>query len=632
MNISRKIWGVVVLVAAVLAFSAVAYADNGLPFSDIAGHWAEDEIASQAERGVVKGHEDGTFGPDEYVTRAQMVTFLDREQELEEAAAEEPVEARRGCAACHQGKYSLKNEAVEKGGSLHESLSEDAGLSDCLACHAPGTGAKEGQGKMAPLSLRDIVHPVHMGSKIFTGHYMGNCFTCHNVDGEGTFQVLGEALAADDKGIPDTDEEPGEEQELSYVGSETCQTCHPDKYADFAQSGHPFKLSKVVDGAMPTYPFSDITGALGMLGDEGEDARVDKRDGDAELSGNGTETDNQLGTPDSYSDVSYVIGGYGWKARFVDADGFVITGDSVQYNLETESMAGYHNGEANKPYNCGNCHTTGWKHYDEDLNANRQGGLSGMDGTFAEPGIQCESCHGPGSAHAVNPSSSNIVRNAEARTTADLLGDDMGAKQAVACSECHTRDGEKDYPEYVSAFNQAFPDSDITEGGRIIAKGGLGKHHEQYDELLGVDPATGDPQGEHLAAGLTCVSCHDPHKTVRYQDEAGESGVVDCTSCHGGLAMPEGNETMADVECTSCHMPLLAKSAVKHDPVGSGPATGDVASHIFEIDMSKDAQLTEDGKFVNPWLTKDYACLTCHNGVDESDLSEVDLSGFTFHE
>jgi len=56
---------------------------------------------------------------------------------------------------------------------------------------------------MAPLALRDIVHPVHMSSQYFKLHYGGNCFTCHNVNGEGEFELLTEAVELNEKGIPD---------------------------------------------------------------------------------------------------------------------------------------------------------------------------------------------------------------------------------------------------------------------------------------------------------------------------------------------------------------------------------------------------------------------------------------------
>lgn len=40
-------------------------------FSDVRGHWAEGLIAAAAARGIIKGFPDGTFRPEEAVTRAQ---------------------------------------------------------------------------------------------------------------------------------------------------------------------------------------------------------------------------------------------------------------------------------------------------------------------------------------------------------------------------------------------------------------------------------------------------------------------------------------------------------------------------------------------------------------------------------
>jgi cytochrome c553 len=115
----------------------------------------------------------------------------------------EDVAARRGCTDCHDpaGPFSLKNEAVNAVDiAPHTGLPNDAGLNTCLGCHAMEA---DGTGNLATISMRDIVHPVHMGSKIFAWELMGNCFSCHNVDAEGEFDVLPEGLATDEDGIPD---------------------------------------------------------------------------------------------------------------------------------------------------------------------------------------------------------------------------------------------------------------------------------------------------------------------------------------------------------------------------------------------------------------------------------------------
>lgn len=45
---------------------------------DVKGHWAEASIRKAMEKGVIKGYADGTFKPDEPVTRAQLAVILDR--------------------------------------------------------------------------------------------------------------------------------------------------------------------------------------------------------------------------------------------------------------------------------------------------------------------------------------------------------------------------------------------------------------------------------------------------------------------------------------------------------------------------------------------------------------------------
>ncbi|MCJ7659609.1 MAG: hypothetical protein MUO67_10710 [Anaerolineales bacterium] len=94
-----------------------------------------------------------------------------------------------------------------------------------------------------------------------------------------------------------------------FVGATICGGCHPDIYDIFIKSGHPWKLNRVVDGQPPEYPFKEVPDP-----------------------------------PEGYSwdDISYVIGGYNWKARFINQDGYIITdapgesGDTAytsQYNF-----------------------------------------------------------------------------------------------------------------------------------------------------------------------------------------------------------------------------------------------------------------------------------------------------------
>ncbi len=130
-----------------------------------------------------------------------------------------PVNSERGCTACHAtrnattGAYTLAYEAQAATNNTHPKIAPDgtsidpktaagqaAGLATCLTCHA--SSATTGRGILAPLSIRDIVHPVHMGSSIFFAEFRGNCFSCHNVNNVGEFQVLPTAISVNDKGVP----------------------------------------------------------------------------------------------------------------------------------------------------------------------------------------------------------------------------------------------------------------------------------------------------------------------------------------------------------------------------------------------------------------------------------------------
>lgn len=162
----------------------------------------------------------GPTGPAGALTEEQAAT-LEKAGGLAEAVPFPALEhVSRGCPACHVlvdpevGSYTLAYEAFERAearGNEHPAVFEptdEVNVTTCLTCHAAGTGEREGMGNVAPLSLRDIVHPAHMGSQYFKLHYGGNCFTCHNVNGEGEWELLSEAVDVNEKGVPNPDNLP----------------------------------------------------------------------------------------------------------------------------------------------------------------------------------------------------------------------------------------------------------------------------------------------------------------------------------------------------------------------------------------------------------------------------------------
>ncbi len=140
----------------------------------------------------------------QYVT-TQVTVKVDNTTAQAQAAA-----PRRGCTACHtqiapDGRYSLAWEAanaVQSMGGTHPTLPNGfkSTEQDCLTCHASQATGDAGVG--APLSLRAIVHPVHMFSTIFSSEFHGNCFSCHDVDGAGKFAVITDKMNVNALGVP----------------------------------------------------------------------------------------------------------------------------------------------------------------------------------------------------------------------------------------------------------------------------------------------------------------------------------------------------------------------------------------------------------------------------------------------
>ena len=329
-----------------------------------------------------------------------------------------------------------------------------------------------------------------------------------------------------------------------YVGMETCGECHTEIAEVFSKSGHPFKLNKVVDGQPPEYPFTEVPEP-----------------------------------PEGYTwdDITYVIGGYNWKARFIDKDGYIITGEdetaTTQYNFANEVVGndvewvGYHAGEVEKPYNCGTCHTTG---YDPD--GGNQDDLPGLIGTWAEPGVTCEECHGPGSLHVDNPRGVALKVD----------------RHAAECGDCHRRGA-------VESVN---------------ASGGFVRHHEQYEELF---------QSKH--AVIDCVQCHDPHAGVVQLRKAEVQTVrTTCENCHFESAKYQSNESHVDddVACIDCHMPRITKSAVGN----AEEFTGDLRTHLMAIDVDQVGQFDEEGTVALSQVSLDFACKHCH--VPDSAFEKTD--------
>jgi len=109
---------------------------------------------------------------------------------------------------------------------------------------------------------------------------------------------------------------------MTYIGHNDCAVCHQDYFDGYINSGHPNKITKVVDGKQPEYaPFVDRNPFFSLL--EGSNCLT----GDP-IDGGRTPID----CPTSWDDVAYALGGV-YKLRFILKDGYVMSGNKAQYDV-----------------------------------------------------------------------------------------------------------------------------------------------------------------------------------------------------------------------------------------------------------------------------------------------------------
>jgi hypothetical protein len=334
--------------------------------------------------------------------------------------------------------------------------------------------------------------------------------------------------------------------ERGYVTSSVCATCHAQSASAVATVGHGNSVTKVEGGQQPVLPFTSVPAPSGY----------------------------------AWSDISYLIGGYGWKARFMDQNGYVLTtgatGVDVQYNLPRSDLSlgsqwvAYEAGDASpKPYTCGQCHDTGWQSLAENGGVN-QDDLEGIHGTWEESGVGCEACHGPGAEHVAAKDPSRISID----TSSQL------------CGSCHSRDGNPD----------------------LLAADGFIRSQGQHEEL------------RMAGHGVrSCVDCHDPHIGTQF-GKADVGGIkVTCESCHADKEANNNHFGVSGLECVTCHMPRATKSAQ-----ATNSYSADMRTHIFKINpnpVTKDGMFYPSGgsTYTQGFITLDFACYTCHRNPDTGE-------------
>jgi Flp pilus assembly protein TadD len=156
------------------------------------------------------------------------------------------------------------------------------------------------------------------------------------------------------------------------------------------------------------------------------------------------------------------------------------------------------------------------------------------DPPFAEPGIGCERCHGPGERHITSAKAVDIVNPAK-------LAPD---RRDSICAQCHLS-GEVRVMRPGAAWSTYHPGGRLADSVAVFIGGGnmtVTSHVEKLQQSK-CKQASGDR--------LWCGTCHDPHRAAT--TSLGET----CSGCHACKAKNTDN-------CTTCHMPKSKVTDAQH--------------------------------------------------------------------
>lgn len=304
-----------------------------------------------------------------------------------------------------------------------------------------------------------------------------------------------------------------------WAGSRVCGGCHGEIYRKYSST--PMALSS---GSAASAPVPDGS----FTANRGYSYTVAHRNGNLLL---------EFGA--EIRELKYVVGsGAAARSYLLSVDDFLFEAPATYYSRlrAWAPSPGYE--RYNYPFltraiapACLDCHATGVQAI-----AGTQNGY--QPEPFAEGGVGCERCHGPGAAHAASAKAVDIVDPARLEPR----------RRDSVCAQCHLsgeiridragksvrdfRAGE-DLSGYTVAFVRAgSPDRKVTSHVENLAQSRCSRES---------------------AGRLWCGTCHDPHSTAPAVDKVAWFRSK-CRTCHAADVCRRGPN------CIECHMP---KSAVR---------------------------------------------------------------------
>ena len=396
----------------------------------------------------------------------------------------------------------------------------------------------------------------------------------------------------------------GEEKKtISYAGSSSCRECHEKFYELWSTSMHGLAMQPYT----PTFARAQLT-------PQQKDVVIGKFKYRADIEG-GVVIETEPNGKKKYR-IEHVMGGKNVyyfltpykKGRLQTLPVAYDVNKKEWFDTAASGMRHFPGGERSQTVNwkespytfntaCYSCHVS-------QLSTNYDPKKDAYHTTWTEPGINCETCHGPAGEHnkiaKATPKGKPLpeFRIIRTRTMTKQQRNDL-------CSSCHAKASPltieyKPRERFFDHFDLVtLEDGDYYPDGRD-----LGENYTMTSWLMSPCAKSGQ---------LDCIHCHTSSGRYRFKEEAKANDA--CFPCHeervkNAAVHTHHQEGSQGNMCISCHMPMTAFARMNrsdHSMLPPAPAAtiafkSPNACNLCHAD--KDAEWSD--KYVREWKTRDY--------------------------
>jgi Tfp pilus assembly protein PilF len=369
---------------------------------------------------------------------------------------------------------------------------------------------------------------------------------------------------------------------VKYVGMQMCKQCHQDKFETFTHTG----MGLSFDNASQKKSSARF-GSKEIIYDQYKDFFYHPYFSNDSLFVHEYRLQGRDTIHSRTEQINYIVGsGQHTNSHIMNVNGYLHQAPVTFYTQRAkwDLPPGFENGNSSRfsrkiELECVSCHNAYPQMVDGSENKY----------TSVPNGIDCERCHGPGEQHVKEKMAGKTIDVTKeidysivnpAKLPADL--------QLDVCQRCHIQGNAVLKPgksffdfrpgmKLSSVMNVFMPKYAGANQKHIMASHAERLKMSQCFIVTNAKPNAESPS--HLfssQASFTCITCHNPHVSVRVTDKNVFNDK--CKSCHGVTAPPPSAQELGTKSCTerieirnkvgdncySCHMPQNKTTDIPH--------------------------------------------------------------------